>query len=117
MRHHHILTRRDLLQSTFATALWPFMTFAGQQQSGRALSPNLALRLSQSINRTGFGDLPPRAIEHAKMILASTLASAAAGSRIDSARIVCDLAKERGGKAEATIWFDGSKLPVSEVAR
>jgi 2-methylcitrate dehydratase PrpD len=117
MRHHHILTRRDLLQRTFATALWPLMTFGGQQQSGRALSPNLALRLSQLINRIGFADLPPLAIGHAKMILASTLASAAAGSRIDSARIVRDLAKEHGGKAEATIWFDGTKLPVVDVAR
>jgi 2-methylcitrate dehydratase PrpD len=51
------------------------------------------------------------------MILASTLASAAAGSLIDSARIVRELAKEHGGKAEATIWFDGTKLPVVDVAR
>src|SRR4030095_8056353 len=116
MAHDHILTRRDLLQSTFATALWPFMSFAAPQD-GRAVSPNLALRLAQLLNRTRFGDLPPRAIEHAKMILASTLASAAACSRIESARIVRDLAKERGGKAEATIWFDVTKLPVSEVAR
>jgi 2-methylcitrate dehydratase PrpD len=117
MAHDHILNRRDLLQSAFATALWQFMAFAGKQQTGRGISPNLALRLSQLINRIGFGDLPPRAIAHAKMILASTLASAATGSVIDSARIVRDLAKERGGKAEATIWFDGTKLPVSEVAR
>src|SRR6185295_10070184 len=25
--------------------------------------------------------------------------------------------KERGGRAEATVWFDGTKLPVDEVAR
>lgn len=93
------------------------MTFAGQQQGGRATSPNLALRLSRLINRIGFVDLSPRAIDHAKMILASTLASAAAGSLIDSARIVRELAKEHGGKAEATIWFDGTKLPVVDVAR
>src|SRR5262249_42896132 len=46
-----------------------------------------------------------------------TFASAAPGSRIESARIVRDLAKERGGKAEATIWFDGVKLPVDQAAR
>jgi 2-methylcitrate dehydratase PrpD len=116
MAHNRILTRRDLLQRTVAAALWPYMSFAARQD-GRGVSPNLALKLAQFLNRTRFGDLPPQSIEHAKMILASTLASAAAGSVIDSARIVKDLAKEHGGKAEATIWFDGTKLPVTEVAR
>jgi len=37
------------------------------------------------------------------MILASTLASAASGSSIGSARIIRELAKENGGKPEATI--------------
>ena len=82
-----------------------------------AATPSLALRLAQLLNRTRFGDLPPKAIEHAKMLIASTLASAAPGSLIDSARIVRDIAKERGGKPEATVWFDGAKLPLDEVAR
>src|SRR5437867_3625326 len=113
-----ILTRRDLLQSAFAAALWPSITFARQQDDRRRIvSPNLALKLSQFLNGIRFNDLPPRAIEHAKMIVASTLASAASGSLIDSARIIRDLAKERGGRPEATIWFDGAKLPVSEIAR
>ena len=51
------------------------------------------------------------------MIIASTLASAAPGSLIDSARIVRELVKERGGKPEASVWFDGTKLPVDEAAR
>jgi 2-methylcitrate dehydratase PrpD len=100
-----MLTRRDLLQGVFIGAF------------ARAASPNLALRLAQLLNRTRFTDLPPGAIEHAKMIVASTLASAASGSLIDSARIVRDLAKERGGKPEATVWFDGVKLPVADAAR
>ena len=62
-------------------------------------------------------DLPPKAIEHAKMILASTFASAAPGSLIDSARILRDLAKEQGGKPEAPIWFEGTRLPAREAAR
>ena len=106
-----MLTRRNLLRSaliaggTFniATA-WPG-------------TPNLALKFAQLLNRARFTDLHTKAVEHAKMIIASTLASAAPGSLIDSARIVRELAKERGGKAEATVWFDGTKLPVSEVAR
>jgi len=57
------------------------------------------------------------AIKHAKMILASTLASAAPGTLIGSARIIRELAKEEGGKPEATIWFDGAKLPLTATAR
>ncbi len=103
------MTRRDLLQSAFLAA-WPVISFARE-------SRNLAFTLAQFLNQTRFDSLPPRAIEHAKMILASTLASAAPGSLIDSARIVRDLAKERGGKPEATLWFDGTKLPMNEAAR
>jgi 2-methylcitrate dehydratase PrpD len=73
--------------------------------------------LARFLNNTAYRDFPPKAIEHAKMILASTFASAAAGSLIDSARILRDLAKEQAGKPEATIWFDGAKLPVSAAAR
>jgi 2-methylcitrate dehydratase PrpD len=77
----------------------------------------LALSLARVLNRIRFGDLPPEAIMHAKMILASTLASAAPGSLIGSARIVRDLAKEQGGRPDATVWFDGTKLPMAEAAR
>ena len=80
-------------------------------------SANLALVLARLFNRTKFGDVSPTAIKHAKMIIASTLASAAPGSLIGSARIVRELVKEHGGRPEATVWFDGTKLPVTEVAR
>ena len=85
-------------------------------------APNAAqidstLALARFVNHTAYNALPAKAIEHAKMILASTFASAAAGSTIDSARIIRQLAKEQGGKAEATIWFDGTKVPVSGAAR
>ena len=110
------LTRRRLLQTFTAgsiAAASPLIAFAQQKES----SANSALALARILNRTKFGDLPPTAIKHAKMIIASTLASAASGSLIGSARIVRDLAKEQGGKPEATIWFDGAKLPVNEAAR
>ena len=75
------------------------------------------LALARFVNNTAYRELPPKAIEHAKMILASTFASAAVGSTIESARILRQLAKEQGGTPEATIWFDGRKLPVAEAAR
>ena len=97
----------------------PVELFGRQQAAGgtRVPPPNRALRLAQFLNKTRYSELPPKAIEHAKMILASTFASAAPGSLIDSARILRDLAKEGGGKPQATIWFDGTKLPVHETAR
>ena len=85
-----ILTRRSLFQVAFAAggvagiAGRKITAFAGERQREdrtRTIPPNLALRLAQFLNRTRFGDLPPKAIEHAKMIIASTLASAAPGSR------------------------------------
>lgn len=120
------LSRRALLHGALAAggvlgmaAALPVNAFARQQVSGDArLAPaGSALKLAQFLNKTRYSDLPPKAIEHAKMIIASTLASAAPGSRIGSARILRDLAKEHGGKPEATIWFDGAKLPAHQVAR
>ena len=100
-------------------AVSPVTALAARQQPGGAgTAPvNSALTLSRFLNRTRYSDLPPQAVEHAKMIVASTLASAAPGSLIGSARIVRDLAKDHGGKPEATIWFDGARLPGREVAR
>jgi len=89
-------------------------------QGGRATAQTDrvgALALARVLNGISFRELTPVAIKHAKMILASTFASAAAGMEIGSVRIVRELAKEQGGKREATIWFDGAKLPVNETAR
>ncbi len=88
----------------------PIFAFAQERRSS-------ALALARILNGTTFGELPPVTVKHAKMILASTMASAASGAGIGSARIVRDLAKEQGGKPEAPIWFDGAKLPVNQAAR
>ena len=74
------------------------LTAAARQRGGTGSSaapPNGALALARFLNNTAYRDFPPKAIEHAKMILASTFASAAAGSVIDSARILRQLAKEQ----------------------
>ncbi len=52
------------------------------------------------------------------MLIASTLASAACGRDISSAVVIRELAQERGGRADASIWFDGgTKLPAVSAAR
>jgi 2-methylcitrate dehydratase PrpD len=120
------LGRRTLLHGALTAggilgmaAVLPVDALARQQPgSGARVAPaSSALTLARFLNKTKYSDLPQQAVEHAKMIIASTLASAAPGSLIGSARVLRDLAKEHGGRPEATIWFDGTKLPVHEVAR
>jgi 2-methylcitrate dehydratase PrpD len=108
------VTRRAWIEGAIGAAFSAPMVFAQNQAMDSA---PLALRLARLFNGTKFSDLPPAAIKHAKVILASTLASAAPGTQIGSARIIRDLAKEAGGKPEASIWFDGAKLPLTAAAR
>src|SRR5204863_5972582 len=67
-------------------------------------------------------DLPAQALDHAAMLVASTLASAAMGSGLESAKIVKDMAQSLGGSARASVWFDAgsngsAKLPVVAAAQ
>jgi 2-methylcitrate dehydratase PrpD len=63
-------------------------------------------------------DLPSQAMDHAAMLIASTLASAAMGSGLQSAAIVRDMAQALGGHPRASVWFDnGPKLPVVDAAQ
>ncbi|HEX9869212.1 MAG TPA: MmgE/PrpD family protein [Candidatus Tectomicrobia bacterium] len=78
----------------------------------------VARSLAEFLTRVSYADLPPRAIDHAAMLIASTLASAALGSGIASSTIIRALARERGGRPEASIWFDsGPKLPVADAGQ
>lgn len=116
------MTRRELLRTVFATSaalgLLPGRVLAAQEPGAPAPTlPPAALTLARFLNATRFEDLPPTAVEHAKIVVASTLASAAPGSRIGSAAIVRALAKDQGGVPEATVWFDGARLPMNQTAR
>ena len=117
-------TRRRLLRDAMtivgavAAGAVPYPAFArqrGNADAGGAAVDN-TLALARAVNSMRYEDLPARAVEHAKMILASTLSSAAPGALIDSARILRDLAKERGGRPEATVWFDAARLPAASAA-
>ncbi|MBI2165082.1 MAG: MmgE/PrpD family protein [Chloroflexi bacterium] len=79
---------------------------------------SVASKLAVFFVATSPKDLPATVVEHAKIAVANTIASAAAGSDKVSAAIVRKLVKERGGPGEATIWFDpGPKVYVSDAAR
>ncbi len=78
----------------------------------------VARALAEFLTKVSYVDLPPKTVDHAAMLIASTIASAALGSGIASSTIIRALARERGGTPEASIWFDtGAKLPVADAAR
>src|SRR5262249_56808021 len=78
----------------------------------------VARSLAEFLTQVSYADLPPQPVEHAAMLIASTIASAAMGSGIASSTIMRALAREHSGTPEASLWFDpGPKLPVAEAAR
>jgi 2-methylcitrate dehydratase PrpD len=78
----------------------------------------VARELAEFLIRTSPSDIPQQALDHAAMLIASTLASAALGSGLESSRIIRDLARERGGRPDASLWFDaGPKLPLTDAAQ
>src|SRR6516165_8347848 len=78
----------------------------------------VARELAEFLTRTSPADLPQQAVEHAAMLIASTLASAALGTGLESSGIIRDLARERGGRPDASLWFHpGPKLPMADAAQ
>ena len=78
----------------------------------------VARQLADFLAGVSVADLPPQALDHAAMLIASTIASAAAGTRLESARIIRDLARERGSRPQASLWFDaGACVPVADAAQ
>ena len=77
--------------------------------------------LSESLAKLVIGHqsqpLSPLAIERAKMSLASTIASAAMGYEIESAAIIRNLELTDAGTPVATVWFNGTRLPISRAVR
>ena len=65
----------------------------------------IAGELAQYVTQTRYEDIPHRVIDYSAMLVASTVASAAAGSQIDSSSILRSLMFQRGGTAESTVWF------------
>jgi len=78
----------------------------------------VANQLADFLTRTTVADLPSQALDYAAMLIASTIASAAAGRQIESARIVRELALERGGRPEASLWFEpNARTSVVDAAQ
>ena len=59
--------------------------------------------LAEFLVQVGATDLPPQAVDHAAMLIASTLASAALGAGIQSSVIIRDLARARRDRRGFTV--------------
>ena len=70
----------------------------------------VARDLGAFVSRCKAADLPAKALEHAAMLISSTIASAALGSTLESAKIIRKLELERGGRPDATLWFGAQRL-------
>jgi 2-methylcitrate dehydratase PrpD len=78
----------------------------------------VAQELAEYVVEAKASDISDQAFDHAAMLIASTIASAAMGKGISSSQIISALERERGGRADSTLWFDGGlKLPVTAAAR
>ncbi|HSV83393.1 MAG TPA: MmgE/PrpD family protein [Ramlibacter sp.] len=89
-----------------------------QSENQKKPGNSVARELARMVIDVQYSDLPDRALDHAEMLLASTIASAAAGSQLQSSRIIRAVEVERGGRAESTAWFGAAeKLPMAAAAR
>jgi 2-methylcitrate dehydratase PrpD len=86
------------------------------EAAGAGAAP-LAGALAGFVVGTRREDIPPLALERAKMSLASTIASAAAGLSIPSAAIVRAMELDAGGAPAAAVWFTPARLPARAAAR
>ena len=76
----------------------------------------VAQQLARFVTTASKGTLPSRHLELAKMVVASTIASAARGYRIGCIEAFRHVALESGGTPEATLWFNGTKVPAAAAA-
>src|SRR3954471_5273747 len=81
-----------------------------------AKSPTVAQQLARFVTNAARRDLPSRHVELARMVVASTLASAARGYRIGCVEAFRTLALESGGAPHATLWFNGTRVPAAAAA-
>jgi 2-methylcitrate dehydratase PrpD len=76
----------------------------------------LAQQLARFVTTAVTGDFLSRHLDLAKMVVASTLASAARGYRIACVDAFRRVALESGGTPAATLWFHGTKVPAAAAA-
>src|SRR5690242_17248319 len=79
-------------------------------------SVTLTGRLATHVANSRFENIPQSALESAKLFLLDTLAVAWAGSSAPGCAEAHRLMTEEGGRADATAWAYGGRLPVASAA-
>ena len=78
--------------------------------------PSLTQRLAEHAANARYEAIPASALETAKLYLLDTLAVAWAGSDAPGCQEAHALMAEEGGRADATAWAYGGKLPAGSAA-
>jgi 2-methylcitrate dehydratase PrpD len=73
--------------------------------------------LSDFIARSCFEDLPPHVVENAKERIGDTVACGFAGRRTPEGDVLIDMMKEIGGKQEATVIGDKTRLSFMQASQ
>jgi 2-methylcitrate dehydratase PrpD len=73
-------------------------------------------RLAEFICRTAYDDLPSKAVNVIRNQFLAVLGATIAGARAEGCETVAKIAKEIGGKEEASILMHGGKVPANQAA-
>ena len=77
---------------------------------------DITLALARMAIETKAEAIPDKAYRAAKAAMLDALGCAFAGHEMPGVPPIVDLTKEWGGRAEATIWFHGGRVPASAAA-
>ena len=73
-------------------------------------------QLADYIEATRYEHVPAHVIAAIKKSFLDTIGAGIAGRSTEIGRIVSDMARENGGKEEATLWTQGDRVPAAEAA-
>ncbi len=76
----------------------------------------IASSLARSVIDTNYGDLPAETVAVVKQHILHTLAAALGGGDAPGCKMVVDVVREWGGKAEGTVLVYGGKVPAVNAA-
>jgi 2-methylcitrate dehydratase PrpD len=107
--------RKTVLTSVGAAILLTAVASVGAEDDAQIVSAsvdNVTLALSRLAIETKADDIPDQAYQAAKAAMLDALGCAFAGYDAPGVPAVVELTKHWGGRAEATVWFDGMKVPA-----
>lgn len=70
----------------------------------------MARQLAELVSGVAFDDLPKQTIDHAAMLVASTIASSALGTTVRSAQAIRDVMWDRRGAKQSSAWFESDAM-------